>query len=326
MWHFITSPFGAVLTGLLVLPLAYVLIRWARSGHPPVLPAGTGGLLARNWARIQTNPWTAGIIGAAMAALIAIIAYPAVLTSAFWLQQPGGIPLLLWILVPLIAALVIWNLPRADQAELAVVILATVVFFTVLGLYLSDGLDIGLRKKALYIVAICTLAALVFYVGRPRLSWAFAIATFGILGISHLMSYSDMKAGYQYVLNRTGESWSEATKAGDERRRAADAKEASAAPKSTSDPVGCDRVIRSVAVGHSPREVNPGGHCALTYLVTEGTVKFTGPLVPVGQQTAGKQPNAALPGIMTHVVATTSLAKLDYQLCPPSHHSPGWCS
>jgi len=88
----------------------------------------------------------------------------------------------------------------------------------------------------------------------------------------------------------------------------------------------CDHRFRTVKVRSEPVEINPSGRCAVTFLVLKGGLKFIGPSVPVGAQYLGNQLNSAVSGIITHAVATSGEAELQYQLCHPNHKSSNWCS
>jgi hypothetical protein len=87
----------------------------------------------------------------------------------------------------------------------------------------------------------------------------------------------------------------------------------------------CDRKIhQDVVITRGGRNINPNPHhCGVRWVVKSGAVEFPGN--PFGTQHAGGQNGDTRTGTTSRVIATTETAVIDYQLCPGTYRSPGWC-
>ncbi len=89
---------------------------------------------------------------------------------------------------------------------------------------------------------------------------------------------------------------------------------------------GTGVIYENVLVTQNEMEINPHPHhCNPRWVVLKGTMK------PVGTSTFGQQvPGGAVgdvrDGLTRAVVATTTAeTRINYQICPATHRSPGWC-
>ena len=90
----------------------------------------------------------------------------------------------------------------------------------------------------------------------------------------------------------------------------------------------CDRKIHeNVPVTGTPMTINRyPHHCGVRWLVRKGAMKPLGPMVPFGEQRPADASGDTRDGMISQVVATTSAeTRIDYQLCPATHRSPGLC-
>lgn len=90
----------------------------------------------------------------------------------------------------------------------------------------------------------------------------------------------------------------------------------------------CNRTIhRNVALTATPLLINANPYqCGVRWVVTKGAMRLVGPAVPFSEQRPSSINGETKNGAISHFVATTAGdTRVDYQLCPVTHTTPGWC-
>lgn len=118
----------------------------------------------------------------------------------WYLELYGGVPL--WFLIACAAALLLtFVINRSIWRKFGAGSIAMCIFFLVLYLWTHGELEGNFRTLLYFVVFAVWLLLRVTFPdeGEKRLSWIFAFVTFGMLGLSHIFMWDELKQNIQKV-------------------------------------------------------------------------------------------------------------------------------